>query len=712
MKKIRKVKCFTRKWISIALVLCMILVVFPASAEQLVRESTSWRDKICADTWEAMENAAYDELIPVWIFRELIEEEIIEEQLYQAGFDPALYENPERLNAEIIEPMVTEVVATVGYDVAHFVENRTYNYQLALALEEDPLLTDFEFDFSESRRVSSSRDEVWQAAVELDVAYAEYEHAIGYDMSLVEWHIHQVMDEYMMTRRGILYDNYVAENQEFVEQYIGDYDDRILYSGYFTTTVIAELTANEIKAIARIREVELISRHEELYDTIEVDDVFGTQIGVAGTNGTRARWNGSGIRVGMIEPAVADVNAPQLRGMAANRFVRVQNIGENDANVIPSTTPAHIVHATKVASIMVGQRFNAGTPFEGVVPSVTRLYMAGTAGVAVNTPRAVQEMAARGVHVVNISAGINMGLVYTAREKDIDRIIFTSRMVVVKSAGNVNNNNPNGNVTCPGNAMNVITVGNADTTSAFNPIHVMNPGSSFRSPNFLPNKPDIVAPGTSIRTIRRVGNNDVVHTDTGTSFAAPFVAGVAAQMIQVMHVGGFSTPRSAMIKAALALSADAGMISGGGDAAVPNHLRVRSGAGFLDARGAVAAMQIRDPAYTHIGTTLIGGEVQAISHTFGVSTGTRVHIALAIDQSPNNIIVSEVNETASIHMRLWCLRDNRLAASSTTTKENIEIIRTGMLLGGSYRLDISLHRGAARGRSGTFSAVKHRFGGV
>ena len=712
MGKTRKVKYFTRKWISIALVLCMLLVVFPASAEQLVRESTSWRDKICPDTWDAMENATYDELIPVWIFRELIEEEVIEEQLYEAGFDPALYENPERLNAEIIEPMVAEVVATVGYDVAHFVENRTYNYQLALALEEDPLLAEFEFDFSESRRVSSSRDEVWQAAVELDVAYEEYRHAIGYDMSLVEWHIHQVMDEYMMTRRGILYDNYVADNQEFVEQYIGDYDDRILYSGYFTTTVIAELTAEEIKAIARIREVELIELHVDHEIKIEVDEVIAGKIGVSGSTGTRTNgWNGSGVRVGMIENALPDFTAPQLRGNSLSRIMVVDNIGVGWSTVASSRRTGAIDHATKVASILMGRRVAVGmSSFEGVVPSITRLYMSGIGDNLGNMnylARAVQEMARLGVHVVNISAGAPalLGLAYTSYEREIDRTIFTSRMAVVTSAGNRGLHDAH--ITAPGNGLNVITVGNLNTHTLSRPPYMMASDSSYRNPRFLPNKPDIAAPGTNVRTVGRNGNVvNNLNDNSGTSFAAPLVAGVAAQLVQSNHVDGV-TVRPAAIKATLALTADTGAIMSSFNNTITSHLRERSGAGLLDARGAVSAIQLRNPQTTLISDTLMGGETGEISRTFSITAGQNIHVALAVVQHPNNITV--VEDTASVHIRLWCLRDDRMIANSSTNRQNIEIIRANNLRSGNYRLYITLHRGAAGGRSGTFSAIVRRF---
>jgi len=674
-----------------------------------------------------MDAAAYDELIPVWIFRELIDEEIINEQLYEAGFDPELYENPERLYAEIIEPMVAEIVAEVGYDAAHFVENRTFEYNRALARQEDIFLTDFAFDFAFEPEADSSREEVWAAAVELnsDIAEDEYKREIiGYDVSIAEWHIHQVMDEYMMERRDILYETYTADNEAFIESYIGDYvgdRERILYSGYFTATVIAELTATEIKTIAQNDGVDRIELYEEIFGgEDEVDDVATHQIGVTGANGTRDQGlRGSGLRIGMIEGGIADITAPQLRGMAGSRFAIVTNIGENGANVSVSVSD----HATKVASILVGQRVSINRrAFEGIVPSVQRLYMAGVASGATqelrldNVMRAVQEMARRNVHVVNISWGVDRGG-YTAQEREIDRTILTSRMVVVKSAGNNagGSNTGTNNVTAPGNAMNLITVGNAQTLRATNPStnnllttrldppFAMRFSSSFLSPNFLPNKPDITAPGTDIST---VGSNGVIRTDSGTSFAAPLVAGVAVQMIQVMWNDGFIA-RSTDIKAVLAASADTNAMSTTNNPLVGNQIRERSGVGFLDAREAVRLMRQSSNNLTNRG--LVGGIVDEHTISFPVGAGgSRVRIAMVFDQNPRNSITN-TDHLMNLDIRLRCLRQNTIIASSISPRHNIEIIHRNNLPAGQYRLYVTMTSSGAASRGSNFSVFIRRW---
>jgi subtilisin family serine protease len=103
----------------------------------------------------------------------------------------------------------------------------------------------------------------------------------------------------------------------------------------------------------------------------------------------------------------------------------------------------------------------------------------------------------------------------------------------VKSAGN--RGMGDGRVTSPGNGYNVLAVGDVNlggTPARAN--DVMSATSSFVDPtstNGDREKPEVSAPGTSIQMLSN-GFPWTGQTNSGTSFAAPQVAGTAARLIQ------------------------------------------------------------------------------------------------------------------------------------------------------------------------------------
>lgn len=140
---------------------------------------------------------------------------------------------------------------------------------------------------------------------------------------------------------------------------------------------------------------------------------------------------------------------------------------------------------------------------------------------------------------------------YTYLEEWLDHVALNHSVHFVVAAGNEGDIDENGEtvpgiVTHPGLAYNAITVGNLDdnntVTMADDTLHI---SSSYRetinSDGLMPtNKPDISAPGAKIATSPYPNSilpattayyQRYIYT-TGTSFSAPHVTGIVAQLMQ------------------------------------------------------------------------------------------------------------------------------------------------------------------------------------
>jgi hypothetical protein len=135
----------------------------------------------------------------------------------------------------------------------------------------------------------------------------------------------------------------------------------------------------------------------------------------------------------------------------------------------------------------------------------------------------IDELITEGVNIINYSAGYSSNAgIYSDFAEYIDYIIENYDIIFVKSSGNIIGSNL---VTDPGMAYNCITVGSIyendtsswidDTLSTFSCYEELGGAS----------KPDITAPGEGI-----------YDTQNGTSFSAPHVVGVVAQLMDLNPV--------------------------------------------------------------------------------------------------------------------------------------------------------------------------------
>ena len=141
------------------------------------------------------------------------------------------------------------------------------------------------------------------------------------------------------------------------------------------------------------------------------------------------------------------------------------------------------------------------------------------------------------IHIVTQSASGNDTISYNTSDRDWDNFSYHNKIAMFNSAGNTGQDT--GNIKSPGKGLNVITVGNYDDAN-----DTINSTSPYVNPETGNDKPEIVAPGTTVTA----GG----FTYTGTSQSTPHAAAFAADIISRQTVLQY---RPWWIKARLVASA-------------------------------------------------------------------------------------------------------------------------------------------------------------
>ena len=104
---------------AILLSMMMLFSVLPVSAAEIQAE-VDWESKVSEELLEVMATKTDTDLITVYIWLNDIDHDIIDRAMIkEKGMDPAVYENEERFNEEIVPQIEAQIVSRVGYEVAH-----------------------------------------------------------------------------------------------------------------------------------------------------------------------------------------------------------------------------------------------------------------------------------------------------------------------------------------------------------------------------------------------------------------------------------------------------------------------------------------------------------------------------------------------------------------------------------------------------------------
>ncbi len=653
---------------ALALLLCAVFI-FPLGAQQAYGNSdasankivSSWREKIGDELWAEMETKTDTDIIPIWLWLvDTVDHEAINDELrVEKGMDPAIYENSDRFKAEKLPVIISNIQSKTAGPVA-----------------------------TNARTTLSMDDAIVRSAVS------------------------EMMDEYNLARRAIVKREYKAMNSAFVNKYVNTKSRKIISFSNYTPYIIIEATKQEILAYAKLSEVEdialfiseeLIPCSDESLHQINADENTGTKSNRY-NNGTG--YKGEDVTVGILEfgGGFFDTSNPQLESIAGNQakiLHRTVNDGEafvNDYDYNNQAAGDIADHATWVTSIIVGQAIegNDGNVYEGVAPKAkvyqTKIQLTN------NVTTALNDLAQIGCNVINISASMGRDDGYSTWDRAIDRFIINTGIIVVVAAGNIDGENSNRYIPNMAKSVNAITVGNAqkkpDTTVSDSHPFISQKGSSYLDETYLPNKPDLVAPGTSIGVVKRDLNVKFV---TGTSFSAPIITGIIAQMMEAdptLKGNGSSKKVKSMLLSATEYSkiesdrdnTAAYIID---DSFVSNYMREVSGAGLVNAAIAVNVARGQNTATSEF---LFTSNTSVNSNITSLSAGEKIRLVLTFYRYTETFptVLGQIDD---LKLSLLKSSQNTIVATSDSNKNNVEIIEFTVPKGqgGVYKYKIDVN---------------------
>lgn len=383
-------------------------------------------------------------------------------------------------------------------------------------------------------------------------------------------------------------------------------------------------------------------------------------------------FDGTGVRLGQVEVGgrVQTVN-PFLAG-----------VFQDQSTVCAAATD----HSTRVAGIIRSRN----SLVRGVAPQIS-LWCGGSCnGVQQQLFDRTHGAIDWGAKAVNQSWGSDSGLIVSLADMFYDQIVLLRRATIVKSAGN--QGGPclgTTNVTSPGLAYNVITVGNFNDFNTQTWVDDrMDDCSSFRDPESTfgdREKPEVAAPGTKIRsTTLGAPYADGLFPDSspggsGTSFAAPHVTGIAGLLIQAVPALAF---KPEVIKAIIMASA-------------AHNVEGAANLSEFDGVGAVSASWAVDTALRFMGGW---GEVNYncnfpdpfVATTLpNLQAGLRTRVVIVWSADPSYVNY-QFQPSADINLRLFAPTGARIDLLQGQTRDNTyEIIEFRGFPAGNFRLELS-----------------------
>lgn len=423
-----------------------------------------------------------------------------------------------------------------------------------------------------------------------------------------------------------------------------------LYVSPAAPLIYVALPKSEILALAQRADIDTIYGPNDYQDAME--SARPTQK----ANVIQAwGFNGAGIEVAILEDSRAQFANPYISGVT--RVLTDTNMDD---------------HATATAG-MVGSTHGTA---RGIAPGVS-LFSANATSYSDANLSAAMDWAAitQDNDIINNSWGGNATTTtLNVHDRHLDYIVRNLWSTVTVAAGNEAGGCQSGTarVTSPARGYNVISVGNyADQNTLTWDDDAMNGCSSYVNPFTGIEKPEVAAVGSSISSTITT-TPWIANVGSGTSYAAPMVAGEAALLMQR---NSSLRIRPEAVKAII-MAAALHNIEGN------SRLSDRDGAGGVDMR---AAFHLVDKGWwdwsSHTASSL------PVTYTVFASQGERVRVAIAWDSTPSaDYSADPLQADLDLSVRD---ESGTLIASSVSIYNSYEIVEFTAPATGSYSLRIN-----------------------
>lgn len=309
----------------------------------------------------------------------------------------------------------------------------------------------------------------------------------------------------------------------------------LIYTSSFLPNVEMYLTKKDIEVLSLKSDIDYIyckpelqenlndkklSRDEislqSIYDDYDHPENFGNFLNPTGLGTTRDAFGlyGGNVKIGICDQFYGS------RKSVAQYFTNSPFGGYQSKNIFSDMAVPR--HGDTVSEILAGQYKDDDGKiyYKGIVP-YAKLYLAsaGDVGENDNYKTAFEYLASQGCSVINMSRSIGSDgySKYGDTAKWLDDFIVKYNINVVASAGNSSNTG----VTSGKMSYNAIIVGSCDKNGK------LAQKSSYSNSNSKAFKPDITAYGVNVSV------PTVPYGASGTSYAAPMVTGLVAQMCQL-----------------------------------------------------------------------------------------------------------------------------------------------------------------------------------
>jgi hypothetical protein len=423
-----------------------------------------------------------------------------------------------------------------------------------------------------------------------------------------------------------------------------------IYVSPIAPLIYVEMDVAQIFELAQRDDVDTVYGPNENYDLMgtakptqkaDVVDAFG--------------FDGTGVDVAILEDSRIEFTNPYLNA-GTTRVPGDSNVDQ---------------HATACAGMVASQH----STYQGIAQGVY-IYSANATDYTDANLSAAMDWAEGSAYadIINNSWGGNAG-VTTLNEHDrhLDYIARYSQDTVTVSAGN--EGTATGRVTSPARGYNVISVGAyGDNNTLTWASDAMASYSSYADPSTGCEKPEVAASGSSIDSTTHL-SPWTGPVGSGTSYAAPMVAGEAALLLDV-NSALFSDPEA--VKAMIMATA-LHNIEGS------SRLSEYDGAGGVDM---LAAFRAAGEGWSDHRYLDAAGDLPYDLYVYAYA-GETVRAAIAWDSTPTGDYTSDPL-VQDIDLRAYN-PSGGLVASSASSAYSFEIVEFTASTTGNYRLEVSLY---------------------